>query len=64
MAENKKAAETTEVKKFRIKVKSNPNFCGIDAGGIQFAHGEAVINNDYMANWFREHDGYEVDEIS
>ena len=45
-----------------VKVKNNPSFCGIGAGGVQFANGEAHITSDRMAEWFREHNGYEVTE--
>ncbi len=51
-------------KQYKIKVTTNPNFCGIDAGGVQFAHGEAVLEEGRMVNWFREHKGYEVTEIT
>lgn len=47
-----------------IKVKDNPAFCGIGAGGIQFANGQAQTASARMAQWFREHDGYEVTEIT
>lgn len=43
-----------------IKVKNNPDFCGIGAGGVQFANGKAVITSKRMADWFTEHEGYEV----
>lgn len=56
------AANKTE-KKYLVKIKTNPNFCGKDAGEIQFAHGEAIIPDCRMVAWFREHDGYEVTEI-
>lgn len=49
--------------KFKINVVSNPNFCGADAGGVQFAHGEAIIDDVRMASWFQEHDGYAVEVI-
>lgn len=52
------------VKQYKIKVTTNPDFCGIDAGGVQFAHGEAIINEGVMVEWFREHDGYEVAEVA
>ena len=50
-------------KQYKIKVKNNPNFCGVGAGGVQFAHGEAVLPECRMVEWFREHEGYEVVEI-
>ena len=49
-------------KTFIVKVKNNPNFCGIGAGGAQFAQGEARIESERLANWFKEHDGYIVTE--
>lgn len=58
-----KAVENKE-KRYRIKVTTNPGFCGIDAGGVQFANGEAVIGECSLVNWFREHEGYEVTEVS
>ncbi len=51
-------------KKFTVKVKNNPDFCGVGAGGIQFANGKAENVNERMAAWFREHEGYEVLEAS
>lgn len=59
-AEVKAEAKAKKEKKWLVKVASNPNFCGIDAGGVQFAHGEAVISDARMAAWFRSHEGYEV----
>lgn len=53
-----------KVKKYLIKVETNPDFCGIDAGGVQFANGQAVIGEGTMVNWFREHDGYKVTELT
>jgi len=54
------AKADAKAKKWLVKVVSNPNFCGIDAGGVQFAHGQAVISDARMAAWFRSHAGYEV----
>lgn len=51
------------VKKYNVKVVSNPDFCGIDVGGIQFAHGEAEVTDKRLVNWFNEHEGYEVTEV-
>lgn len=60
-----KAVENKAVeKKYKIKVASNPGFCGIDAGGVQFANGEAVIGEGTIVNWFKEHEGYEVTEVA
>lgn len=48
---------------YEIKVLTNPGFCGIDAGGVQFSYGKARIKPGRMVEWFKEHDGYEVIEI-
>lgn len=49
-------------KKYIIKVENNPAYCGIGAGGVQFANGQAVINECPLVNWFKEHAGYVVEE--
>lgn len=49
-------------KKYIIKVETNPSFCGIDAGGVQFSHGQAVIEECSLVEWFRTHEGYSVTE--
>lgn len=53
----KKTAKT-----YIVKVKNNENFCGKGAGGVQFANGKAENVSERMANWFKEHPGYEVTE--
>lgn len=58
----KKEKDAERPKKYMVKVSGNPEFCGIGAGGVQFAKGKAHITSDRMAAWFREHDGYEVIE--
>lgn len=52
------------IKKYEITVKGNANFCGIGAGGTQFAYGKAIIPEGTLVNWFREHQGYEVKEVT
>lgn len=47
-------------KKYIIKVETNPAYCGIGAGGVQFANGQAVIGEGHMVDWFKEHEGYSV----
>lgn len=58
----KEDAESKAVqnKSYIVKVKDNPDYCGIGAGGVQFANGQAVIESERMAAWFREHEGYIV----
>jgi len=55
-------ANAKKTKGYIVKVKNNPDFVGIGAGGTQFAQGKAEITSDRMAAWFREHPGYEVTE--
>ncbi len=49
-------------RRYVVKVKDNQFYCGIGAGGVQFANGQAVISSERMAAWFREHEGYTVTE--
>lgn len=46
---------------YTVKVTANPDFCGIGACGLHFAHGEAKTTSERAAAWFREHDGYTVE---
>lgn len=56
-------AKKNDAKAYIVSVKNNPNFCGIGAGGAQFANGKATITNARLAKWFQSHDGYEVTEV-
>ena len=47
--------------KYTVTVKNNPNFCGKGAGGIHFANGKAETDSDRMAEWFKNHPGYDVE---
>lgn len=59
-ARNKKV-----LKGYEIAVKTNPNYVGTGAGGVQFAYGKATVAADSpIVNWYREHAGYEVTEIT
>ena len=51
------------MKQWTVKVDNNPNFCGEGAGGAQFAHGQAVIADERLANWFASHKGYTVGPV-
>lgn len=51
-------------KTYIITVDGNPQYCGVGAGGAQFAHGQATITDDRMASWFQEHEGYIVTEVT
>ena len=39
-------------KTYIVTVKDNPEYCGVGAGGAQFAHGRATIWDERMASWF------------
>lgn len=53
---------TVKKPKWIVSVNGNPSYCGIGAGGVQFANGKAEITSKRMADWFTEHDGYTVTE--
>lgn len=55
--------QKAKVKEYIVTVKENPSYCGEGAGGAQFAHGSARITDDWLAEWFRTHDGYIVESI-
>lgn len=38
------------------------NYCGIGAGGVQFANGKAEVYEGVVLNWFKEH-GYTVEPV-
>lgn len=56
------AAKTAARKVYDIEVVSNPNFCGIGAGSVQFAYGKAQVTDEWIAEWYRTHEGYKVTE--
>lgn len=56
-------AKAKAAKTYIVTVKNNPTFCGVGAGGAQFARGKAHIVSERLANWYREHSGYEVEEV-
>lgn len=51
-----------KVKTYIVSVE-NKEYCGVGAGGAQFANGTATIDNERLANWFKEHKGYTVKEV-
>lgn len=57
VAESKTESEPTG---WVVSVNNNTAYCGIGAGGVQFANGKAEITSKRMADWFMEHDGYTV----
>lgn len=54
---------TEDKKQYKIEVADNKTYCGIGAGGVQFANGSAVIGECTLVNWFKEHKGYTVTEV-
>lgn len=58
------AAKKETVKKYLVEVEGNPEYCGICAGGVQFANGKAEIPEGRMVRWYQEHKGYKVTEIT
>ena len=57
-----KVAAAKKPEQWVVTVNNNPTYCGIGAGGIQFANGQAVVTSERMADWFKEHSGYTVKE--
>ena len=56
--------KTAKAKKYIVTVVNNPEYVGIGAGGVAFAEGKATIESERMAAWFREHEGYDVKEVT
>ena len=61
MAEEK--AVTKSVKDEKVFIVETPvkGFCGVGAGGVQFAYGKAEVRPGWVLDWYREH-GYKVTE--
>ena len=57
-------AAKKEPKKYLIEVIGNPEYVGHGAGGVQFAYGKAEIPEGRMVDWYKEHAGYKVTEIT
>lgn len=56
--------KNTSANEWLVEVVTNPDFCGIDAGGVQFAHGKAKVYDAWLAQWFETHEGYKVTPVS
>lgn len=61
-AEKAEGSTGKQERRWLIRVRNNQGFCGIGAGGVQFANGQATVSSERMAQWFMEHAGYEVTE--
>lgn len=57
------AKNKRKIKGYIIKVQNRPNYNGVGAGGVQFAYGQATIEGGTIVDWYKEHAGYEVQEI-
>ena len=57
------AKKKEELKTYRVKVKDNPGYCGEDHGGPHIKNKISLITSDRLAAWFREHEGYTVEEV-
>lgn len=57
-----KVITANKPKQWVVTVNNNSTYCGIGAGGIQFANGQAVVTSERMVDWFKEHSGYTVKE--
>ena len=62
MAAAKKVEQVEQApKKFKI-TSPIKGYVGIGAGGVQFAYGQAEVNEGWVCNWYKEK-GYTVEEI-
>ena len=61
MAKANKTNKAAEPKKYIVTTPVK-NYCGIGAGGIQFAYGKAEVREGTVLEWYREH-GYGIEEI-
>lgn len=55
--------KAVKAEKWVISIPSNPNYCGESIGGIQFAYGKAEVTDPWLAEWFKTHEGYEVEAV-
>lgn len=61
MAEKKEIETTGNMEKKYIVETPVKNYCGIGAGGVQFAYGKAEVCEGTVLEWYKEH-GYKVTE--
>lgn len=60
--ETEEAAKAPQkASQWTVKVTGNPGYCGTGACGLQFAYGQCVTDDPRAAEWYREHEGYEVE---
>jgi len=51
-----------KIKKYLVKSPVE-NFVGVGAGGVQFAYGQAEVNEGWVLDWYREK-GFKITEIA
>lgn len=56
------ASKKTEVSKSYLVKTNDQTYCGIGAAGVQFAYGQAEVNEGWVLEWYREH-GYTIEPI-
>ena len=61
MAKKTNGTKAKELKKYIVSTPVK-NYCGIGAGGIQFAYGKAEVCEGTVLEWYREH-GYGIEEV-
>lgn len=62
MAAAKKVEQVEQApKKYKI-TSPIKGYVGIGAGGVQFAYGQAEVNEGWVCDWYKEK-GYTVEEI-
>lgn len=56
-------SETTEAAKEKLYTVIAPvaGYCGVNAGGVQFAYGKAQVKPGWVLEWYRQH-GYKIEE--
>lgn len=56
-------AEVTETAEEKLYTVTAPvaGYCGVNAGGVQFAYGKAQVKAGWVLEWYRQH-GYKVEE--
>lgn len=58
---SRKAEGTENALKVYIVKSPIKDYCGVNAGGVQFAYGQAEVNEGWVLDWYKEH-GYTIEE--
>ena len=57
----RKAEGTENTPKVYVVKSPIKDYCGVNAGGVQFAYGQAEVNEGWVLDWYKEH-GYTIEE--